>query len=125
MNCPSCVRSAPISSPMLAPAPRPNLLPVRMTPTRGVLWFASAIAAVAVRRSATAACESVFMPPESNVTQAIPFRMSCVIWLMVVSLIGAGLTGGLLTDGGLRRKTGALRRWDDDQPGQVLHLAGR
>src|SRR5436190_375738 len=68
-------RSACISSPMFAPAPRPNLLPFKTTPTSPEVF---PIASTTLRASETAACESVFMPPESNVTQAMPFRISCV-----------------------------------------------
>jgi hypothetical protein len=74
-------RSAFISSPMFAPAPRPNLLPLRTTPASPDVF---AIASTTLRASVTAACESVFMPPESNVTQAMPFRTSCVSCAIVV-----------------------------------------
>src|SRR5581483_11472309 len=78
MNPASCARSACSSSPMFAPAPRPKRLPVRMTPTSGVFAWAFTMSAVTARRSPTAACESVFIPPESKVTLAMPSRMSYV-----------------------------------------------
>jgi hypothetical protein len=65
--------SAFMSSPMFAPAPRPNLLPFRITPRART---SSRCASTTLRASDTAACESVFMPPESKVTQAMPFRTS-------------------------------------------------
>ena len=70
---------------MLAPAPSPNLLPFRITPASGVVACAFAIAAVTACKSVTAACESVFIPPESKVTQAVPFRMSC--WKRPIGII--------------------------------------
>src|SRR5215468_3408870 len=80
MKTPSWARSADISSPMFAPAPRPKRLPFRITPVRGVCACRVRRSPISAPRFSTAAAERVFIPPESNVTQAMPSRIS---WLNI------------------------------------------